>query len=898
MDQSMVYYIINEYGQSTPVQILSDGQPRLLDANDPLMAQLDPGPGMGNPVQIFNEMGEQEFALQFDEYHYFINDDNKVIPIPPGSIISGKFGDVTEEEEVNEHDIRYSVPEANIMTTEAGINFDLVQEEAANSAGMMEPEVGIGMATDLGHGEESIYVQQEDIELEEEIVSMQHEPEEEEEEEHKSRSAGHHTRKYSSTITDFSSARVSENFGNRSRDVTSPVKSPAKKTRKAKMVPESGISTADIPGFKESETHKIMPADNSEPVKTNVLQSADNSEAVEVEKKIETLKDENTSDVKTGNKMPSARGRKKGRASKSKSTEIPNVEIPGVSNNNSSSITEQVMLIESINLNKDTRDEKTEIETPKTTEIMATTTKKTNESEESKVCLKEDNVATEKLNVPKSADDVQELIEMKNVENRSESSGKKRRRGKKKRSHGVNRKTDEKETSPEVVPESERVEEIPQEVERSIPEETNNAVGIEVIGENDGLMDSSVDKNAPENIIKSHQPESKKDSFCRNCQESLGSDGEVQRGLRRSPKDLHTNAPEISTQTEDKCVVEISAQTEEKSLIEISAQTEEKCVSEIFAQTEEKPVAEISMQTEDRKFVEVSIQTDELQVTSLKLAEINKNKIDDSSNARRKKKEHLSIYVIEDHNEKETNPSDEVSITPELETDDGNCAVRVHRISRKPRIADDSLISDEMKRDIELFKAEKKKFEFEKKKFMAMDRELDDRTCQITRRESLVAIREKGVALREKEIHLKMNRIEHATETVNKKLKKAKIHFRLTDDDDVLTETKRKKLSERKAVEDVAESNQKETNDDVENSRSNVFESIQQFLDNDANDSRLGSLKSPVYGQKSGQGSSVDSSTFSRPHKGKKELLQRVVESEGESQEFTTNFFFRGKVFV
>lgn len=209
----LVYLMLNDKGQTEPVQLLnSNGVPQLLDASDPLVSRLNTGPGSGRPMQVCNEDGEIVEAMQLTEFHYFVDENNKVIPIPPGSIVQGEFEDEDVEDSVSlgvhdtsDIDIHFTTEAVNDASKKTEMvlvenikqhpeNFNVTFSDqeleqlkvsssfdlnASDIAGSEDSQHNIQI--DLGLSETSEFAQstsetiftQDEIELEEEVVSLQ-----------------------------------------------------------------------------------------------------------------------------------------------------------------------------------------------------------------------------------------------------------------------------------------------------------------------------------------------------------------------------------------------------------------------------------------------------------------------------------------------------------------------------------------------------------------------------------------------------------------------------------------------------------------------------------------------------------------------------------------------------
>lgn len=209
----LVYLMLNDKGQTEPVQLLnSNGVPQLLDASDPLVSRLNTGPGSGRPMQVCNEDGEIVEAMQLTEFHYFVDENNKVIPIPPGSIVQGEFEDEDVEDSVSmgvhdtaDIDIHFTTEAVNDASKKTEMvlvenikqhpeNFnvtfsdqELEQLKVSSSFDLNASDI-VGsedsqhnIQIDLGLSETSEFAQstsetiftQDEIELEEEVVSLQ-----------------------------------------------------------------------------------------------------------------------------------------------------------------------------------------------------------------------------------------------------------------------------------------------------------------------------------------------------------------------------------------------------------------------------------------------------------------------------------------------------------------------------------------------------------------------------------------------------------------------------------------------------------------------------------------------------------------------------------------------------
>ena len=77
--QDYVYMLENNQGETLANRLMVDGQPKLLSPDHPCVTRLNCGSMRGVGVQFYGHNGEIESGVQVKDYHYFLDENNKVI---------------------------------------------------------------------------------------------------------------------------------------------------------------------------------------------------------------------------------------------------------------------------------------------------------------------------------------------------------------------------------------------------------------------------------------------------------------------------------------------------------------------------------------------------------------------------------------------------------------------------------------------------------------------------------------------------------------------------------------------------------------------------------------------------------------------------------------------------
>ena len=79
--QDHIYMLKNDVGETVASRLLVDGKSILLESDHPCIPRLNCGPMKGSAVQFYSENNEIESGVQVKDYHYFLDQNNKVITL-------------------------------------------------------------------------------------------------------------------------------------------------------------------------------------------------------------------------------------------------------------------------------------------------------------------------------------------------------------------------------------------------------------------------------------------------------------------------------------------------------------------------------------------------------------------------------------------------------------------------------------------------------------------------------------------------------------------------------------------------------------------------------------------------------------------------------------------------